>query len=274
MSATKSGKPVLRIFSYLPNPRVWKSLIAANLCNLEVEVVGDKPPNLGRWLWDYDAVELSDEERVETSPHARISRRGFSGTLFKTDAFLEAHPFGTVPAAFSPGGRHGIFESNSILRAVVRQAEDDQGLYGRDGYAASRIDSFLDANLVFAREAQVYLLGMDSMSSAVYERMAAAYEFYLNGVEAALSQNAYIAGAELSLADISFVCDFAQFLREGHYFENLQKAGFELISQDGPAEYQRAYAHMLNLSERPEFAKHLGSYLNWYRKKLKGETGT
>ena len=35
----------------------------------------------------------------------RTGRVGMKGTtLFKTDAFLEAHPFGTVPAAFSPDG--------------------------------------------------------------------------------------------------------------------------------------------------------------------------
>jgi hypothetical protein len=49
----------LRIFSYLPNPRVWKALIAAELCDVEVEVVGDKPGNLANWLWDYSARELT-----------------------------------------------------------------------------------------------------------------------------------------------------------------------------------------------------------------------
>ena len=30
----------LRIFSYLPNPRIWKATIAARLCGVEVEVRG------------------------------------------------------------------------------------------------------------------------------------------------------------------------------------------------------------------------------------------
>jgi hypothetical protein len=42
------------------------------------------------------------------------------GVLFRTDAFLKARPFGTVPAAFSPDGRIGVFESNSIKRLVAR----------------------------------------------------------------------------------------------------------------------------------------------------------
>jgi glutathione S-transferase len=257
--------PVLRIFSYLPNPRVWKSLIAADLVGVSVDVVGDKPANLGKWLWDYEARPLEDGERTDDSPYARVSRRGFSGALFKTDAFLATQPFGTVPAAFSPGGEVGIFESNSILRAVARAAGGNHGLYGSDAYSASRIDSFLDANLVFAREAQVYLLAMDEMTVATYQRMAAAYEFFLAGIESALGHNSYISGPTLSIADISFVCDFAQFLREGHYTDALAKQDLKLISEKGLQEHPRAYQHMLSLSERPEFAHHMGSYLNWYR---------
>ncbi|NKB99848.1 MAG: glutathione S-transferase [Pseudomonadales bacterium] len=256
---------VLKIFSYLPNPRVWKSLITADLCGVEVEVVGAKPPELGTWLWDYDAKPLTESERVDDSPHARTGRRGFSGTLWKTDAFLEAHPFGTVPAAFSPGGAVGVFESNSILRAVARAGK---GLYGQDGYEASRIDSFLDANLVFAREAQVYLLGMESLSQESYDRMAAAYEFYLSGIEQTLTNSPYLVGEELTIADISFVCDFAQFLREGHYEEALATQSKTLISADGPSIYPKSFEHMLTLSAEPAFAERMGSYLNWYRKKL------
>jgi glutathione S-transferase len=259
-------EPVLRIFSYLPNPRVWKSLITADLCGVTVEVVGDKPSNLSGWLWDYDARELEDAERSEDSPHARTGSRGFSGTLYKTDAFLAAHPFGTVPAAFAPGGGVGIFESNSILRAVARAGAEGCQLYGADGYDASRIDSFLDANLVFAREAQVYLLAMDEMTAETHARMAAAYEFYLGGIERALSAGEYLVGATLSIADISFVCDFAQFLREGHYEEALASRDLPLISAAGPQQYPLAYDHLLKMSATPDFVARLSSDLDWYRR--------
>ena len=107
--------PTLRIFSYLPNPRVWKSLIAAEYCEVDVEVRGAAPANLATWLWDFDARELTEDEMTDDSPHFRTARRGFKGGLYKTDAFLAAHPFGTVPAAFDPEGDIGVFESNSIL---------------------------------------------------------------------------------------------------------------------------------------------------------------
>jgi len=33
----------LRIFSYLPNPRVWKAEIAAKISGIPLEIRGDKP---------------------------------------------------------------------------------------------------------------------------------------------------------------------------------------------------------------------------------------
>jgi len=240
-------------------------MIAAELCDVPLEIVGDKPASLAGWLWDYDARELSVDERTADSPYARSSRRGFTGTLYKTDAFLAGQPFGTVPCAFSPGGAVGIFESNSILRAVVRQSVQQHNLYGTDGYSASRVDSFLDASLVFSREAQVYLLGMSEMQQQTYARMNSAYEFYLQGVENALQHTSYLVNDNLSIADIAFVCDLAQFLREGHYKEELDSAGFDLISAQALQQYPTALAHMLRLSETPAFRKHMGTYLDWYR---------
>lgn len=249
--------PVLRIVSYLPNPRVWKALIAAEYCDVVIETRGAKPAELAGWLWDFDARELSEAELIPQNPNARVGRRGFSSTLYKTDDFLTAHPFGTVPAAFDPSGQIGIFESNSILRAVVRCSTNQNDLYGQDAYQASRIDSFLDAGLVFARESQEYLLALPDPSLALYERMQSAYAFYLSGIDAALGNHAYIASNQLSIADISFACDLAQFFSERHPRNQQKNAGQPPISAQANSDYPRAYQHLLNLAQRPEFAKHL-----------------
>ncbi len=112
----------LRIFSYLPNPRIWKATIAARLSGVDLEVRGAKPSELTNWLWDFDARPLSAEEKGAYASAARKGRVGFKGgSLIKSDAFLSANPFGTVPAAFSPDGTTGVFESNSIMRAVARR---------------------------------------------------------------------------------------------------------------------------------------------------------
>ena len=52
------------------------------------------------------------------------------------------------------------------------------------------------------------MLDYENVSKEGYERMSAAYEFYLSGIESALNESPYITGSHLSIADISFVCDF------------------------------------------------------------------
>jgi hypothetical protein len=67
----------LRIFSYLPNPRIWKATIAARLCGVDLEVRGAKPSQLTDWLWDFDAKPLSAEEKdayASVAPAASDSR--------------------------------------------------------------------------------------------------------------------------------------------------------------------------------------------------------
>ncbi len=80
----------LRIFSYLPNPRIWKATIAARLTGAAVDIRGAKAAELGDWLWDFDARPLSGEEWAEAEAARVRGRTGFTGTLFKTAAFLDA----------------------------------------------------------------------------------------------------------------------------------------------------------------------------------------
>src|SRR5712672_1387591 len=194
----------LRIFSYLPNPRIWKATIAARLSGVDVEVRGSSPKELQSWLWDFDARPLSEGERA-TSADTRAGKVGFTAKLHKSGAFLEAHPFGTVPAAFSPDGKTGIFESNSIMRAVARLGERRFPLYGRGAYEASRVDSFLDVSLVFARDSQIYLLALSdgTIDAAIHARAKQAFAIYASGLEQALApQRETLVGENISLADI------------------------------------------------------------------------
>ena len=243
----------IKIFSYLPNPRVWKSLIAANLCGANVEVVGDQPKNLPNWLWDYDARELTEDDKAN-SALIRKGRRGFTNDLYKTDEFLLAHPFGTVPAAFDLETKGGIFESNSIMRAVARSGKPNNLYGGEDHVLASRIDSFLDVNLVFSREHQVYILSIENMNEVLYNRMKSAYEFYLDGIESALKLNKFIVGDFISLADISFVCDLGYFLKEANQKDVLDAQGFDLISRKFKNEYPQCADHLIELSNQEEFS--------------------
>ena len=254
----------VRIFSYLPNPRVWKSIITAKIGGIDIEVIGDKPNNMPNWLWDFDAKPISEEDKSEFKSFEIKSKRGFKGSLYKTDEFIEQHPFGTVPAGFIGHERLGVFESNSILRAVARECKDKSLYGGEDINLTSRIDSFLDANLVFSREFQVYLLELEDITQYTYERTKAAYEFYLEGLEKSLSLSSFIAGDQLTIADISFACEFAQFLREGHYLQQLESKNLSLISKNFQTEYPLSFKHFKSLCNKKEFSDVMGSYLDWY----------
>ncbi len=254
----------LRIFSYLPNPRIWKATIAARLCGVEVEVRGARPAELKDWLWDFDARPLSDADRSTATPRAgRVGFRG--GTLHKTDGFLAAHPFATVPAAFSPDGTTGIFESNSIMRAVARLGAERSTLYGRDAYEASRIDSFLDASLVFARDSQIYLLALrdPDFAADIHARMADAFAIYAAGIDQALRPDRpFLVGDDVSLADICFVAELCLFLNERPHRATLERRGLApILHEQWRAAFPLAAGHFDRLIDHPAFAPDVQPYL-------------
>lgn len=253
----------LRIFSYLPNPRIWKATIAARLCGITIDLRGAAPGELQDWLWDFDAHPLSDSERQDPA-FQRAARTGFKSRLYKTPAFLEAHPFGTVPAAFSPDGTVGIFESNSIMRAVARLGADTFPLYGNDAYSAARIDSFLDVSLVFARDSQIYLLSLrDSVTPEIHARTRDAFTTYIAGIDQALAPTrSFLVGDGVTLADICFVAELSLFANEKPRCKALAAQGLRPILYDGlQAEYPRAMAHYTKLCAHPAFAPDVAPYL-------------
>jgi glutathione S-transferase len=256
----------LRIFSYLPNPRVWKATIAARFCGVDVEVRGASGKELRDWLWDYDARPLAEQERESLASLARTGRVGLTGAqLFKTDAFLEAQPFGNVPAAFGPDGKTGIFESNSIMRAVARLGEARFPLYGRDAYEASRIDSFLDVSLVFARDSQIYLLALlaGTVDAAIHARAKEAFAIYASGLEQALSSRRdTLVGNGITLADICFAAELALFMNEHARAVQLGERGLDRILHPGvQSDYPLLFAHFARLVDHEHFRPDLKPYV-------------
>jgi elongation factor 1-gamma len=256
----------LRIFSYLPNPRVWKATIAARFCGVDVEVRGASGKELRGWLWDYDARPLAEHEHQSLSSLARTGRVGLTGAkLFKTDAFLDAQPFGNVPAAFGPDGKVGIFESNSIMRAVARLGETTFPLYGRDAYEASRIDSFLDVSLIFARDSQIYLLALSDgeVDAAIHARARQAFAIYATGLERALSpRRDTFVGDRISLADVCFAAELALFMNEHARAAQLNERGLDKILHQGTrSDYPLIFAHFDRLIDHEHFSPDLKPYV-------------
>jgi elongation factor 1-gamma len=256
---------VLRIFSYLPNPRIWKATIAARLCGVEVEVRGASPGELTQWLWDFDARPIAEVPAEMLRAAERNGRVGFSNSkLYKADAFLAAQPFGTVPAAFSPDGHTGIFESNSIMRAVARLGQDRFPVYGRNAYEASRIDGFLDASLVFARDAQRYLLALrGTVTPELQERARESFETYFAGIEHALRpEKQFLVGADVTLADICFFAELSLFHNERGRRAALDAAELRLLLDDGfERTYPLAAGHFRRLRVHPAFLPDVAGYL-------------
>ena len=254
--------PDLRIFSYLPNPRLSKATIAARFSGAELEIVGAKPGDLAGWLWDYEARPLQDADRSAARENARTAQQGFQGTLYKTDAFLAAHPFGEVPAAFGDDGAVGVFESNAIMRAAARLGPRAGGLCGDGPLLQSRVDGFLDRSLVFAREVQRYLLAdRQHFPPDRHADMAAALLSYLDGIERALRGSRFVAGDTLSLADITFACELCLLSNEHFMRAALEAAGLApLVPRLG--EYERCTAHLIALAGDERFREDLGKYLD------------
>ncbi len=253
----------LRLFSYLPNPRIYKATVTARLCDVDVEVRGAKPQELADWLWDADARPLTEADKAPGSPTMREARTGFAGVLHKTDAFLEAHPFGTVPAAFSPDGAVGIFESNSIARAVARLSKNDHPIYGRDAYEASRIDSFLDVSLVFARDTQKFLLALvgKSMSQDLYEGTAKAVDTYVGGIESALAGRPYLVGDDVTLADVCFVAEMVEFALSHYNRTVLEEVGLKpLFDETLKDRFPKSMAHLDTCLAHDAFVPDLGAH--------------
>lgn len=218
---------------------------------------GDKPQNLANWLWDFEARPLSEVSAAEKQASEREARTGFSGKLYKSAAFLAANPLGTVPCAFSPDGKTGIFESNSILRAVARLGEKRYSLYGSTVYEAARIDGFLDISLVFARDSQIYLLALGGgrVTPDIHKSADSAFHTWMSGIEQALSGDDCLLGEHISLADICFVCEFALFSRERKFDEQLAEQGLGVISK--MHQYPKAQALLDRLCGHPAFAPEL-----------------
>jgi glutathione S-transferase len=245
---------------------VWKATIAARFCGVDVEIRGASGTELTDWLWDYDARPLAEQEREALSSLARTGRVGMAGArLFKTDAFLVAQPFGNVPAAFGPDGRIGIFESNSIMRAVARLGEATFPLYGRNAYEASRIDSFLDVSLVFARDSQIYLLALSSgkVDAAIHARAREAFAIYASGLEQALSpRRGTLVGDSVTLADICFAAELALFMNEHARAKQLSERGLDKILHPGVrTDYPLVFAHFDRLVEHGHFRQDLKPYV-------------
>ncbi len=127
------------------------------------------------------------------------------------------------------------------------------------------MDSFLDASLVFARDAQIYLLALISgnVSTEIHARARDGFTVYAGGINQALSPDReFLVGNDVTIADICFVAEWSLFLNERTRAGEIEKSGLEPILHAGvDADFPRAFAHFSRLSKHPAFAPDVEPYL-------------
>ena len=119
----------------------------------------------------------------------------------------------------------------------------------RNAYEASRIDSFLDAILVFARDAQIYLLSLAArqISAETYSRAREGFATYAAGIEQGLSPGrAFIVGEDLHACRHLFRFRVKSLHERGAARDLLREKGLEPILDAAlDAEYPQAMGALL-----------------------------
>src|SRR5262249_10921261 len=138
-------------------------------------------------------------------------------------------------------------------------------LYGHDAYEASRIDSFLDVSLVFARDAQIYLLALSggTVNAAIHARAKEAFAIYASGLEQALSpRRETLVGNGITLADICFAAELALFMNEHARAEQLSEHGLDrILYSKVQSDYPLVFAHFARLVDHEHFKPDLKPYV-------------
>lgn len=247
----KPGEPpmaALRIFSYLPNPRIWKATITGRLCDVEIEVRALPPTRCPN-----GSGTSTPGRSAKCRPMCWPRRHASAESGLRIGRFTRPRPFSrrSPLAPFRPPS--------------ARLGQERFPIYGHDAYESARIDGFLDAGLVFARDGQIYLLALrdGAVSSELHARMAEAFVTYLSGIEQALApQRSFLVGDNITLADICFVAELCLFHNERARRSTLEAAGLPLLLDDQFAKaYPRSANHFQRLLVHPGFVPDVGGYL-------------
>lgn len=159
----------LKLYTYTPNYRAWKILIAGAYNNVDIQIVSDFK----------------------------------MGVDNKTPEFLRKNPLGKVPVLETPQG--AIFESNAIARYVAR-IRNDTDLYGSSFFESSQVDQWLDAcanELEPAASILLYrIFGYMEVDDEQYNEAKKDVEKFLTILDNYLLTRTYLVGNKITLADI------------------------------------------------------------------------
>ena len=111
-------KEDIRIFSYLPNPRVWKSLITAKLISINVNVIGDKPRNLPEWtpLYKKLGLKVYSDREVQVRGIENVTREALKIVSPDGKSPYISVDIDAIDPAFAPGTNSAV---NSIPTIAI-----------------------------------------------------------------------------------------------------------------------------------------------------------
>ena len=84
----------------------------------------------------------------------------------------------------------------------------------------------------------------------------------MSGIENALSKDEFISGPHLTIADVSFACDVAQFLRERDRQSLINESGYEIVSKNFEEDFPKSCKHLLMLYNKDEFQEVMKGFLD------------
>jgi len=157
-----------KLYTYMPNYRAWKILIAAAYNGIDIEI----PP-----------FEF--------------------GVDNKKPEFLRKNPFGKVPVLETPQG--AIFESNAIARYVAR-LRNDTDLYGSSFFESSQVDQWVDAVANDLEPALLIAYYRTSETMQIddtqFNEVLTDIRKFLSILDNYLLTRTYLVGNKITLADI------------------------------------------------------------------------
>jgi glutathione S-transferase len=129
----------------------------------------------------------------------------------KQKAMADLNPYGKVPAWVDSNGDFTLFES----RAVMRHLANGTHLVPSDAASYARMEQWISVEYSYFAPSflPIYfmrVLKKVPLDEAKCAELAAALGATLDILESQLSKSAYLAGAAFSLADLTYLCYFAQ----------------------------------------------------------------
>lgn len=188
------------ILSNTPKGETIKAFIAANFNGVKINRVGNwKWWEGDKHLWDWDTRPLAEGEDPKNK---------------KTERYLKATMhMGTFPTAFDAQNPSttAVSESNTILRLIGRLGNSTYPLIPEDPWTTAKVEAWMDRGMQFQGMSLNWIMTMWGFPDFGEWHQGFCLQNFggmLAATDKQLSENTFLLGENLTLADISLFIDF------------------------------------------------------------------